>query len=170
MMHRHCAVLSRFSVPLFVTPWTAAHQASLSFIIYTHYPSAVYYMHRHCAVLSRFSVPLFGTLWTVAHQAPLSMGFSGQEYWSGLPFPSPLSSGVTLNVTTTARGTDRVTLSPAVNMMQPSTWTRQQTLLHSRRHFIHAGTRTAEHRAWTAASEPACCTEASGSTNKQAIR
>ena len=29
------------------------------------------------------------TPWTVARQAPLSMGFSGQEYWSGLPFPSP---------------------------------------------------------------------------------
>ena len=29
------------------------------------------------------------TLWTVAHQAPLPMGFSRQEYWSGLPFPSP---------------------------------------------------------------------------------
>ena len=27
--------------------------------------------------------------WTVAYQAPLSMGFSRQEYWSGLPFPSP---------------------------------------------------------------------------------
>ena len=27
--------------------------------------------------------------WTVACQAPLSMGFSRQEYWSGLPFPSP---------------------------------------------------------------------------------
>ena len=27
--------------------------------------------------------------WTVAHQAPLSMGFSRQEYWSRLPFPSP---------------------------------------------------------------------------------
>ena len=27
--------------------------------------------------------------WTVAHQAPLSMGFSRQEYWCGLPFPSP---------------------------------------------------------------------------------
>ena len=27
------------------------------------------------------------TPWTVAHQAPLSMGFSRQEYWSGLPFP-----------------------------------------------------------------------------------
>ena len=34
-------------------------------------------------------VQLFGTPWTVARQAPLSMGFSRQEYWSGLPFPSP---------------------------------------------------------------------------------
>ena len=34
-------------------------------------------------------VRLFATLWTVAYQAPLSMGFSRQEYWSGLPFPSP---------------------------------------------------------------------------------
>ena len=31
----------------------------------------------------------FVTPWTVAHQAPLSMGFSRQEYWSPLPFPSP---------------------------------------------------------------------------------
>ena len=31
----------------------------------------------------------FVTPWTVARQAPLSMGFSRQEYWSGLPFPSP---------------------------------------------------------------------------------
>ena len=29
------------------------------------------------------------TPWTIAHQAPLSMGFSRQEYWSGLPYPSP---------------------------------------------------------------------------------
>ena len=29
------------------------------------------------------------TLWTVAHQSPLSMGFSRQEYWSGLPCPPP---------------------------------------------------------------------------------
>ena len=34
-------------------------------------------------------VQLFATLWTVAYQAPQSMGFSRQEYWSGLPFPSP---------------------------------------------------------------------------------
>ena len=40
-------------------------------------------------VLSCFShVPLSVTSWTVAHQAPLSMGFSRQEYWSGLPCPS----------------------------------------------------------------------------------
>ena len=32
-------------------------------------------------------VQLFATPWTVAHQAPPSMGFSRQEYWSGLPFP-----------------------------------------------------------------------------------
>ena len=35
------------------------------------------------------SVQLFVTPWTTAHQAPLSMGFSRQEYWNELPFPSP---------------------------------------------------------------------------------
>ena len=34
-------------------------------------------------------VRLFETPWTIAHQAPPSMRFSRQEYWSGLPFPSP---------------------------------------------------------------------------------
>ena len=34
-------------------------------------------------------VRLFATPWTVAYQASPSMGFSRQEYWSGLPFPSP---------------------------------------------------------------------------------
>ena len=42
-------------------------------------------------LLSRFSrVQLCVTSWTAAHQAPLSLGFSRQEYWSGLPFPSPM--------------------------------------------------------------------------------
>ena len=31
----------------------------------------------------------FAVPWTAAHRGPLSMGFSRQEYWSGLPFPSP---------------------------------------------------------------------------------
>ena len=34
-------------------------------------------------------IRLFATPWTVAYQAPLSMKFSRQEYWSGLPYPSP---------------------------------------------------------------------------------
>ena len=40
-------------------------------------------------VKSLSRVQLFATPWTVTHQAPLSMGFCRQEYWSGLPFPSP---------------------------------------------------------------------------------
>ena len=44
----------------------------------------------HVCVLSCFSyVRLFATLWTVAFKVSLSMGFSRQEYWSGLPNPPP---------------------------------------------------------------------------------
>ena len=45
--------------------------------------------HVWSEVKSLSHVRLFATPWTVACQAPLSMGFSRQEYWSGLPFPSP---------------------------------------------------------------------------------
>ena len=52
--------------------------------------------YRHLSIwqllllLSRFSrVWLYATPWTAAHQAPPSLGFSRQEHWSGLPFPSP---------------------------------------------------------------------------------
>ena len=42
-------------------------------------------------LLSRFRrVRLCATPWTAAHQAPPSLGFSRQEHWSGLPFPSPM--------------------------------------------------------------------------------
>ena len=40
-------------------------------------------------VKSRSRVRLLATPWTVAYQAPPSMGFSRQEYWSGVPLPSP---------------------------------------------------------------------------------
>ena len=50
-------------------------------------------MWQECIEVSKVKslnhVQLFVTPWTVACQAPLSMGFSRQEYWSGLPFPSP---------------------------------------------------------------------------------
>ena len=42
-----------------------------------------------CAVLSCSALFDSATPWNAACQAPLSMGFSRQEYWSGLPFPPP---------------------------------------------------------------------------------
>ena len=51
------------------------------------------YLSQTCLIacmLSHFSrVQFFATLWTVACQVPQSMGFPRQEYWNGLPFPSP---------------------------------------------------------------------------------
>ena len=46
-------------------------------------------MERTIGGLVAKSCLTFVTPWTVACQAPLSMGFPRQEYWSGLPFPSP---------------------------------------------------------------------------------
>ena len=46
----------------------------------------LYTLCLHAQLLS--CVQLFSTPWTIAYQAPLSMGFSRQEYWSGLLFPS----------------------------------------------------------------------------------
>ena len=53
------------------------HHTMISSLLYTD----------HEKLLS--CVQLFATPWTVTYQAPLSMGFYRQEYWSGLPFPSP---------------------------------------------------------------------------------
>ena len=43
----------------------------------------------HCLFRCQVMSDSFVTPWTVAHQAPLSMGFSRQEYWSGMPFSPP---------------------------------------------------------------------------------
>ena len=51
--------------------------------IVLYIPSVCVCMHAK----SLQSCRLFATRWTIAHQAPTSMGFSRQEYWSGLPFP-----------------------------------------------------------------------------------
>ena len=56
-------------------------------IIYTIFIDSTYESKVKVKLLSR--VRLFSTPWTVAYQAPPSMGFSRQEYWSGLPFSSP---------------------------------------------------------------------------------
>ena len=61
-------------------------RVSQSFLVLNDFDT----FENHACMLSRFSrVQLCATLWTIAHQAPLSMGFSKQEYQSGLPCPSP---------------------------------------------------------------------------------
>ena len=108
-------VKSLSHVRLLVTPWTAAYQASLPMgfsrqeycllciiimslyskecinIFFHHFelPSIIW-SESEVKVKSLSCVQLFVTPWTVAYQAPLSMGFSRQEYWNGLPFPSPI--------------------------------------------------------------------------------
>ena len=49
----------------------------------------LYFEEKKVKVKSLSRVHLFVTPWTIAYQAPLSMGFSRQENWSGVPFPSP---------------------------------------------------------------------------------
>ena len=53
------------------------------------YLVALFLLLKNSKVNSLSHVRLFATPWTVAYKAPLSMGFSRQEYRSGLPFPSP---------------------------------------------------------------------------------
>ena len=61
---------------------------SLIFQFWTQITWLIVFLLLH--VLSHLShVRLFATPWTVAHQAPPSMGFSRQEYWSGLPLSRP---------------------------------------------------------------------------------
>ena len=55
----------------------------------TMFQFSIYIFEPHKWVKSLSRVRLFATPWTVANQVPPPMGFSRQEYWSGLPFPSP---------------------------------------------------------------------------------
>ena len=96
---KHSEVKSLTHVWLFVTPWTAAHQAPPSMGFFRQeYGSGVplpspYKWLLLLLLLSRFSrVQLCATPWMAAHQALLSLGFSRQEYWSGVPLPSPYTS------------------------------------------------------------------------------
>ena len=55
----------------------------------TEYKYSIFYGEIKKCVCVLSHVWFFMTSWTVVHQAPLSLGFSRQEYWSGLPFPPP---------------------------------------------------------------------------------
>ena len=72
-------------------------------------------------LLSRFSrVRLLATPWTAAYQAPPSMGFSRQEYWSGVPLPSPLLSVVKVESI----------LSPVPKALSLPSWGNFAKILH----------------------------------------
>ena len=90
-----------------VTPWTVAYHAppSMGFSRQEYWSglpftsprskqgrdkSEDWDWHIHRIMLSLSHVRLFVTPWTAAYQAPPSMRFSRQEYWSGLPLPSPI--------------------------------------------------------------------------------
>ena len=69
-------------------PWVPRARKVTAFIsLFVHFHAFFSWVKVKVKLLSR--VRPFATPWTVAYQAPLSVEFSRQEYWSGLPFPSP---------------------------------------------------------------------------------
>ena len=73
-------------------------------------------------VKSLSRVRLLATPWSAAHQAPLSMGFSRQEYWSGVPLPSPIPSA-TVTYFLIVRNLYPFILYVPCYMMRPLYWT-----------------------------------------------
>ena len=73
-------------------------------------------------VKSLSCVPLIVTPWTAAYQAPPSMGFSRQEYWSGVPLPSPPSGAVVKNFPSNAEDTRDADLIPGSGIFP---WSRK---------------------------------------------
>ena len=96
----YVCVLSHFShVRLSATPWIMARQAPLSMGFSRQeywsglpfpFPVIKHEVSEESEAKLLSHVRLLATPWTIAYQAPPSMGFSRQEYWSGLPFPPPL--------------------------------------------------------------------------------
>ena len=88
-------LLRRFSrVQLCATPQTAAHQAPRPWDSPGKNTGVDCHFLLQCMKVKRKSfsrVQLFTTPQIAAHQAPPSMGISRQEYWSGVPLPSPIS-------------------------------------------------------------------------------
>ena len=98
-------LLSHFShVQLCETPWTAAYQAPPSLDSPGKNTGVGCHFLLQCMKVKRESevsqcVQPLATPWTAAYQAPLSMGFSRQEYWSGLPLPSLIIKFIKVTLT-----------------------------------------------------------------------
>ena len=86
-LYLHFTYVSTFIT--FALTFSVSCSLVLHLIIYVLKWNALYGHEVKVKVKSLSCVLLFATPWTVAYHAPLSMRFSRQEYWSGLPFPSP---------------------------------------------------------------------------------
>ena len=113
------ASLQTASISPLKGPWLAPflsrdtnHRPRLSTVSSSHFPVYV-----GAESLSRVRVSV--TLQTTAHQAPLSVGFSRQEYWSGLPFPSPFSVYLLLKMQMVTNSTSLGTFDPAITLLGP---------------------------------------------------
>ena len=111
LVHRLPVTLSSEGIALRQSVIGVSHflpQTSVSYFLEDFYKSKLFPHPRECSRRCKWREPgkslcfdnfyqlkslshvqFFATTWTVAYQAPLSMGFSRQEWWSGLPFPSP---------------------------------------------------------------------------------
>ena len=94
-IHTHIYVYTYIYTHIYVYTYIYTHIYVYTYV-YIHTYVCIYVLFQIllpykllCCLCVISCVQLFATPWTVAHQAPLSMGFSRQEYWSGLPFPAP---------------------------------------------------------------------------------
>ena len=89
-LEKHSSLLPLVSLPRSVLPASLQQQLSDFSLRVNGSPLCrpPYFQSVACSV-TQFVCDPFVTPWTAACQAPLSVGFSRQEYWSGLPFPSP---------------------------------------------------------------------------------
>ena len=73
---------------VYTESWREGHREPRT-LLYSASSEHSHRLHACTLMCVHTHVQLFATPWTVAHQVPLSMVFSRQEYWSGLPFPTP---------------------------------------------------------------------------------
>ena len=83
--------LQGISTPLTTSKWSGMQSRHSTLELRIHYSPKHYHkrMLQSCCCLVAQSYLTLCDPWTVARQAPPSKGFSRQEYWSGVPFPSP---------------------------------------------------------------------------------
>ena len=85
--HYSCA--SKFSLMPFPLLWITSSPSPYPLAPFSNWILIIIWSQLIQLLLGNFLWCLIVTSWTAAHKAPLSMGFFRQEYWSGLPFPSP---------------------------------------------------------------------------------